>query len=121
MSKKFNADGPRILLVEGDNDGHVISALCQHYNVPEHFGIYTCGSDEEVIKKLNALLSTEGKEAIGVVLDADNPDLAGKWQTFRGKLKQKNILVTDNKPDENGTIIPAVKDEHPRIRSLVNA
>jgi hypothetical protein len=116
MSKTFNADGPRILLVEGDNDGHVILALRDYYQIPkESFGLSACGSDKEVIKRLNGLLNTERKETIGVVLDADNPNLAGKWQQFRATLEKKvGISLTDNELHKDGTIIPAVND-HPKI------
>ena len=76
MSKIFNSVASKILLVEGDNDCHVIAALCKYYVLPENFGLDSCGSDDMVFKKLIALLNTENKEAIGIVLDADNPNFA---------------------------------------------
>ncbi len=46
----------KVLLVEGSNDCHVVLALCQAHGVPKNFGVYECGSDESVIKRLNALV-----------------------------------------------------------------
>ncbi|MEZ2230397.1 DUF3226 domain-containing protein [Microcoleus sp.] len=46
-------DTDRVLLVEGDNDCHVVMALCKAHNVPETFGIYQCGSDSGIIACLS--------------------------------------------------------------------
>jgi hypothetical protein len=113
MAEKFTSDATKILLVEGTNDWHVINALCEHYAVPESFGINACGSDDLVFKKLGALLNIENKEAIGVVLDADNPNFDAKWHKFQATLNKANIHY-DGKPNPTGTIIPATGD-HPKI------
>lgn len=114
MSKTFNSDESKILLAEGDNDCHVIAALCKYYTVSQNFGLNACGSDDKVFKKLGSLLYTETIETIGVVLDADAPNLAAKWQKFQATLDKAGIHCPDDKPSESGTIIPAT-DEHPRI------
>lgn len=101
------------MLIEGINDWHVINALCEHYVLPENFGLNVCGSDDLVFKKLRALLNTENKEPIGVVLDADNPDFAAKWHKFQATLNKAGIYC-DDKPSLTGTIIPAI-DVYPRI------
>lgn len=49
-------EGDQILLVEGLDDCHVILALCNHHKLAETFGIYECGSDDKVLKRLNALI-----------------------------------------------------------------
>lgn len=113
MSEKFKSDAPKILLAEGDNDCHVVAALCKHYKLPKSFDLDSCGSDYKVFKKLGALLNTENKQAIGVVLDADNPNFASKWHKFQATLNKANIHC-DDKPSLTGTIIPAT-DDHPRI------
>jgi len=114
MSKKFRSNNSQILLTEGKNDCHVIAALCQFHTVAESFGLNDCESDDQVFKKLGALLRTETTKTIGIVLDADNPDLAAKWQKFQTVLSRENIHVVPEKPDTKGTIISAT-DEHPRI------
>jgi len=68
-------EGPRVLLVEGRDDCHVVMSLCAAYRVPETFGIFSCGSDQRILKRLNALISQpDPPVTIGVVLDADRPD-----------------------------------------------
>jgi hypothetical protein len=54
--KGFKDDGNKVLLVEGINDAHVVANLCGALGVPKTFGIYQCGSDQKVLKRLNALI-----------------------------------------------------------------
>ena len=56
MSDICKSEAERVLLVEGKDDCHVILALAQYYQLAENFGIYECGSDERVLKRLNALI-----------------------------------------------------------------
>jgi len=94
----------RVLLVEGKNDCHVIMALCEHYAVPETFGIYECGSDTQLLKRLNALISQpDPPEMIGVVLDADT-DVANRWMSLQGKLRHYNYNFPQS-PSVNGTVV----------------
>jgi len=98
-------EGKRVLLVEGGDDCHVILSLCNTYNVPETFGIYDCGSDQNVLKRLNALiLQPEPLDVIGVVLDADNPDINGRWTNIQRKLRNYSYQFP-NQPVKEGTIL----------------
>lgn len=98
-------DGEAILLVEGQNDCHVILALCKAFNVPETFGIYDCGSDAQALKRLNALISgSSPPKIIGLVMDADRPDLAGRWASILNKLSEYNYPLPKS-PLPNGTIV----------------
>ena len=107
-------ESDNVLLVEGQNDCHVILALCEAYKVPETFGIYECGSDDKAVKRLNALISAPKPPAIiGLVVDADNPNLSGRWQSIVNKLKQYNY-VFPAAPELVGTIIEPVS-ETPRL------
>ena len=109
-------DTDKILLVEGDNDCHVVMALCAAHNVPETFGIYQCGSDVGVLKRLNALIVRPNPpQVIGVMLDADNPSLGGRWDSIKSKLKNNNYsYALSTAPDADGTIIDSAVDE-PRL------
>jgi hypothetical protein len=105
MTLPFKHKGPRVLLTEGKNDCHLISSLCNYHNVPQNFGLHECGSDSLVIKKLAALIaSSEPMEVIGVVLDADNPGIQGKWQALRQRLEPEGYVIP-GQPDHNGTIL----------------
>lgn len=106
-------DAPRLLLVEGRDDFHVISALCKVNDLPENFSIFDCGSDDEVFNALSALLlQAESPETLGVVLDADE-NVESRWQSIRDKLQNYpyNLPAV---PDPGGTIVDAVEDK-PRL------
>jgi hypothetical protein len=97
-------EGNRVLLVKGKNDCHVISALCQAHNMPETFGIYQCDGDIRLFKRFDALILSSDIEMIGIVLDADNPDVKARWQQVQTVLNVHNYNVP-KQPDPQGTII----------------
>jgi hypothetical protein len=102
--------GKQVLLVEGKTDCHVILALCKHNNIPENFGIYQCGGDREVLKRLNALiLQPDPPERIGVVLDADYSDSGSRWRQVREKIKNHGFSMP-KQPAPKGTIIKGGED-----------
>ena len=97
--------GKRVLLVEGKNDCHVILALCETHKIPETFGIYDCESDTKLLLRLNALiLQPDMPEIIGIVMDADKPDVMGRWQSIQSKIKAHQYLFPEF-PNESGTIL----------------
>lgn len=111
----FNHDGTRTLLTEGDNDCHVILALCKHYKVDKTFGFNACTSDDLALKKLTSLLARNDQvEIIGIVIDADNPNLASKWQAVKDRLQKSGINSIPEEPNQFGTIIPAA-DGNPKV------
>lgn len=65
MSKKH--DHPTsLLLVEGKNDLHVISSLCNQFNIPECFSIKDC----ESVEKLEAQIPVQfkaSKSILGII------------------------------------------------------
>lgn len=111
MSDVCKQDTGKVLLVEGDNDCHVVMALCAAHSVPETFGIYQCNSDVGVLKRLNALIVRPNPpQVIGVLLDADNPSLAGRWDSIKGKLRHYRYAFPIT-PNANGTVVEGVLDE----------
>lgn len=97
-------DGENVLLVEGVDDCHVIMSLCGAHGVPETFGLYECGGDDKLLKRLNALiLRTNAPKVIGIVLDADT-GVDDRWDSIRAKLGHYNYDFPD-RPQEDGTII----------------
>ena len=111
--RRFEDTGPKIVLTEGKTDCHVIIAICRAYNVPESFGFYACGSDDLVLKRLPALLAgSEKMQTIGVVLDADNPNLGAKWDSIKNRLVKEGYSVPE-RPNPDGTFFDA--DDKPKI------
>ncbi|WP_254174905.1 DUF3226 domain-containing protein [Planktothrix pseudagardhii] len=105
-------DTDKVLLVEGINDCHVVMALCRNHCVSNTFGIYECGSDDGVLKRLNALIIRPNPpEVIGVMLDADHPSsVQGRWQSIKDKLRHYSYVFPNN-PDVNGTVIERITDK----------
>jgi hypothetical protein len=94
MSDICKQDTDKVLLVEGDNDCHVVMSLCAAHTVPETFGIYQCGSDAAVLRRLNALIVRPNPpQVIGVMLDADNPSIVGRWDSITSKLRHYNYAL----------------------------
>jgi hypothetical protein len=111
MSDVCRQDTDKVLLVEGDNDCHVVMSLCAAHTVSETFGIYQCGSDSGVLKRLNALIVRPNPpQVIGVMLDADNPSLAGRWDSIKSKLKHYSYALPKN-PNADGTVVEGSKYE----------
>ena len=111
MNDVCKQDTEKVLLVEGINDCHVVMALCQAHNVPENFGIFQCGQDVKVLKRLNALISRPNPpKVIGVMLDADNPSLSGRWDSIRSKLSHYPYEFPEV-PDASGTLIKGTSNE----------
>ncbi len=94
----------RILLVEGKDDCHVVMSLCNVYAVPEVFGLFECGGFDQLLKRLNALISEPNTpEVIGALLDADT-NLDARWRSIIAKLSHYDY-VFPAQPEINGTII----------------
>jgi len=73
-------EGNSVLLVEGKTDCHSILALCKFFNLPQTFGIYQCGNDIRILKRLNALIiQPDPPEFVGVVIDVDTGNIQNRW------------------------------------------
>ena len=76
------------LLVEGNDDQHVVWALCKKHNVPETFDVIDCESVEKVLKSLGFRLKlADINSRIGIVMDADT-SLKSRWDSFVSILKR---------------------------------
>ncbi len=120
LRSKMNAR----LLVEGQNDLHVISALCQKHNVPETFdiqhprksGLQADGVEQLLDNfRLQLLGSAGDTRAIGVVLDAD--DTPGeRWQQVTSVIAKVNFgYEIPEHPEPTGVIIPTAYKYKPQV------
>ena len=104
------------LLVEGNNDFHVISALCQRHNVSETFEILPpkasgmgAGGVEKLLANFRLRLRSSAGDtrAIGIVLDADNsPD--GRWRQVTTEIKNNDSLCIRMTYEKQGIVLPPV-------------
>lgn len=102
----------RILLVEGQNDRHVIRHLCmRHQSVPS-FSILDKGGIEPLLDAIEAeITDVENRQAIGILVDA-NDDPAARWHAIASRLSEEGIAVSRVR-DPAGTIIDTVNK--PRV------
>ena len=98
-------EGNSVLLVEGKTDCHSILALCKFFNLPQTFGIYQCGNDIRILKRLNALIiQPDPPEFVGVVIDVDTGNIQNRWLQIKDKMKDHKYSFPDL-PDSQGTVI----------------
>ena len=76
------------LLVEGNDDQHVVWALCEKHHVPESFDVIDCESVDNVLKAFELRLKlVDHNQRIGVVVDAD-VNLKSRWESIVSILKK---------------------------------
>ena len=109
MSKKNNL--PFVLLVEGNNDFHIVCSLCQHYGVKENFNIIPhVGVNEAITEFQICLKNPSAYRKIGIIVDADN-NIDGRWQQLMSILKKGGKYDCDNPGLPSSGLILQPKDE----------
>ena len=106
--------GQKILLVEGNDDEHVLKHICGNRGIPNFDEVRPHYGDEDLLEDLTTQLkaSNEEGDAVGVVIDADkNP--AGRWEAIRDRLIEAGY---DNVPAE---AVPAGTTLNPPGESLL--
>lgn len=73
------------LLVEGNDDQHVIWAICREYAVPESFKVIDTKGIDNLINQLTVRLKQSHIKTIGIVLDAD-ADINNRWTSVKDKI-----------------------------------
>jgi len=74
------------LLVEGNDDQHVLWALCEKFNISETFDVIDCEGIDNLFESIPVRFKQANIETIGIIIDADI-NLIDRW------LQIKNILV----------------------------
>ena len=103
----------RVLLVEGQDDKHVVLHLRMRDESMPAFDI----SDKDGIDRLLASISPEfkvsGRKSLGILVDA-NDEPANRWEAIRSRLQQLDLHLPEE-PEPNGTILSAISPAVPRI------
>lgn len=106
---------PQQLLVEGNDDFHVISSLCENFKIKESFEIVDCKGYTQLFEKLPTLLKSNNLTTIGVVLDADT-DLKKRWNEVRNILENSGKYgIIPESCDKNGTIIFPIEEDDIKV------
>lgn len=92
----------KVLLVEGNDDLHVIWALCQKFKLPQNFEVIDCKGINNLIEQIPVRLKTD-IETIGIIIDADL-NINNRWDALRTILRNESFEIADNLPVE-GLII----------------
>ena len=125
MARPIPPPTDRILLVEGQDDKHVIRHLCKQHQATLSFFfsdpdkddsqvpvsdrpavfIWVTGNINEVLKSIVPQIKAPDRQAVGILVDA-NDDVTGRWEAIRNRLQGADINPPQRlSPD--GTIIQA--------------
>jgi hypothetical protein len=108
-SRKPKKTKPKVLLVEGKNDQHVIWHLCEQHQLPEEFYVDTptntddVGGVEFLLNDLAARRKTPGLKTLGIVVDADL-DMSARWEAVRNRLIQLGYANLPNNMPKEGLV-----------------
>ena len=95
---------PRILLVEGKDDQHVMWNLCKHHELPETFVIDNKEGVTNVLDAFEAEIVAPEKDCVGILIDADT-DLLARWSKISSILTRRGYSEVPLSPNPNGIII----------------
>ena len=96
---------PRVLLVEGQDDLHVVEHLRRrHAEIEEMppFDVLVKNNNVELLRSISGEIKTEGREVVGILIDSDN-DVAARWQAVRNRLPDGYSLA--DRPTLGGAVI----------------
>ncbi len=96
--------GVRMLLVEGQDDRHVIWALLKAHNISETFKVEIAGGIEPLLESIPVRLKASNLERFGVVLDADE-NIQARWEQLRSQLIYGGCKEVPEVPTQLGTVI----------------
>ena len=104
------------LLVEGNDDQHVVWALCDKHNVPETFDVIDCESVDNVLKSFEVRLRlADNNSRIGVVMDADT-NLKSRWDSFVSILKRTEKYDCDALTlPKDGLVLEPTNKTYPKV------
>lgn len=96
-------NGDRVLLVEGQDDKHVVRHLCRQSESMPPFHIEVKGNDRKLLDSLKQEIRVSGRSAVGILIDA-NDDLNGRWSAVEYRLQGEGIELP-RVPVRTGTLI----------------
>ena len=95
--------GNRVLLVEGQDDKHVVLHLRARSQPMPPFDISDKGDINSLLGSIGPEIKAPGRIAVGILPDAnDDPD--ARWNALKHRLAQQNLNLPPHR-ERNGTII----------------
>ncbi len=102
---------PCVLLVEGQDDEHVVRHLLRRHKSILDFVIENREGVEPLLDSIGAELRAPGRQALGILVDA-NTDLSSRWDAVKTRLSTEGIRLPRH-PAAEGTIVTAASK--PRV------
>ena len=96
---KIKEKYPQKLLVEGNDDQHVIWALCEKFSVPEVFDVIDCGGIDNLYESISLRFKQTGVETVGIIIDADI-NLNNRWVHIKNLLSNQGFKMPENLPND---------------------
>ena len=93
----------RVLLVEGQDDEHVVRHLCLRSQPMPPFHIENKLNVDTLLDSIKQEVRVPGRNAVGILVDA-NDDLNARWSAVANRLREGNIEVPRT-PEPTGTLI----------------
>ena len=99
----------RALLVEGQNDKHVVRHLRKRHEEMPEFCILDKKGISNLLEDIGSEIRVPGRKVVGILVDA-NDGLNARWSAVADRLREDKIEVPSS-PEPTGTII----DSNPRV------
>ncbi|MXX97345.1 MAG: hypothetical protein F4065_09005 [Rhodothermaceae bacterium] len=108
----LNKPQKNILLVEGNDDMHVVWHFWNHHHPGyQPFEIEVRGDIDKLIDAISTDLKSPGRETLGILVDSNDKPI-DRWKSIAHRIKNAAEIQIPRKPKPNGTIINNVR---PRI------
>lgn len=109
------SNNPRVLLVEGVDNKHVVRHLCDHQDQPDMpvFDILDKNGFSNLSRAIGPEIKAPGRLAIGILADA-NDDPSARRQEIADKLRKAGIETPDW-PEAPGGVVAAGVVGRPRV------
>lgn len=103
MNRPTSRPPNRILLVEGQNDKHVVIHIRQRSQSVSDFHIEDKGGIEALNQTIGAEIDVPGRQVVGILIDA-NDNAQARWASVVRRLSDEAIQAPV-KPSPDGTVI----------------
>ena len=104
----MGAPDSQLLIVEGNDERHVIEKLLARYKLTKSFAIDAKGGFPELHKSIYNEVNAPRRQVLGILADAnDHPDQ--RWESISDKLKEAACEVPPS-PVQGGTVFDGPRD-----------
>lgn len=97
-------NSPRVLLVEGPDDLHVVLQLYLRTYEDTDFIIDDKGGVNPLLDSISGEVKVDGRRALGIVLDA-NESISDRWADLASRLEEAGITGVPDGPEPGGVCI----------------